>query len=75
MSNDWSIRGFPQKKRDIRSLSIHQAIAKEPITQIQSETHRKIIPLPSKANTFTNGFTAIVKTGEKTSKMNVCEPT
>ena len=54
------MRAFPQKKRDKFSLSITQAIANEPITQKHKDTHKKSIPVGSKANTGTKGFAAIV---------------
>ena len=64
-------RHFPQKKRDKFSLSITQAIANEPITQKHKDTHKKSIPVGSKANTGTKGFTAIVNTGENTNSTKV----
>ena len=66
-----SMRDFPQKKRDRFSLSITQAIANDPITQKHKDTHKKNIPVGSKANTGTKGFTAIVNTGENTNSTKV----
>lgn len=48
-----------------------QAIANEPITQKHKDTHKKSIPVGSKANTGTKGFTAIVNTGENTNSTKV----
>lgn len=66
-----SMRAFPQKKREKFSLSMIQAIANEPITQKHKDTHKKSIPVGSKANTGTKGFTAIVNTGENTNSTKV----
>lgn len=68
------MRDFPQKKRDKFNLSITQAIANDPITQKHKDTHKKSIPVGSKANTGTKGFTAIVNTGENTNSENLCSP-
>lgn len=65
------MRDFPQKKRDKFSLSMHHAIPNEPITQKHKDTHKKSIPVGSKANTGTKGLTAMVNTGENTNNTKV----
>lgn len=63
--------GFSPEETGQIQLIHPPAIANEPITQKHKDTHKKSIPVGSKANTGTKGFTAIVNTGENTNSTKV----